>query len=202
MFKVCVGSGRRWYIEFFDEGFCDGGFARGRGACDADYLESEPGWFVFWFCLRHRCSVSTTDAIAILMKGPPENVNIRTQKKSIYVNLREYYVCTDRHGASVRLSLVTSVIQSGSIKSCASTIQRPGKQDGLAIVSQTPTHETQSHNSIKTLHLSLQISSSTAYPHVPTTPEQTWPRTPITSSILGHEKGNNRLDGKSRQNFC
>ena len=79
-----VGGGGegKLYIEFFHEGFCDGGFSRGGGTCNADYLEGEPGGFVFWFRLCHTSSVCATDAIAtFLVKGPPENVNIRISQK-------------------------------------------------------------------------------------------------------------------------
>jgi len=41
------------YIEFFDKGLGDGGFARGRGSRDADDLKCEPGRFIFWLLGAH-----------------------------------------------------------------------------------------------------------------------------------------------------
>jgi len=66
--QMGVGGGGegKLYIEFFHEGFCDGGFSRGGGTCNADYLEGEPGGLVFWFRFCHCSSVCTTDAIAIV----------------------------------------------------------------------------------------------------------------------------------------
>lgn len=76
------------YIQPLDEGLCYRGFPRGRWACDANDLESEPWRFVFCLLLTHYlelCYPVDFDLIEIAivgLKGPPEIVNIR-RKTSI-----------------------------------------------------------------------------------------------------------------------